>query len=214
MLSKSWRYVRAHVVLTPWVARLASWLQHFMPQSQHSRENRASSEPQYTRSKYKYLLINIYKKNISTNLLLSSKLPLRRNDRKPSQKSHTKAQSELTNYSKEDSSKLVHQHSWHMHLWWKRCMRTFEDQMLSNVWCFHVKYWAYLLSLLLGESVSDGVLDGGAWTLVDHRIPKRDLQEARDHQHQVRCVTQGDCHAPIILCCRRQSEREVPVITY
>lgn len=73
---------------------------------------------------------------------------------------------------------------------------------------------SYLLSLLFSESVSDGVLYGGAWTLVNHWIPKRDLQEARDHQDQVRCVTQGNCHAPIILCCRTQSQKEVLVITH
>lgn len=73
---------------------------------------------------------------------------------------------------------------------------------------FGVSFQAYLLPLLLSQSVGDGVLDGGARTLVDHRIPKRDLQEARDHQDQVRCVTQGDRHAPIVLRCRTQSEKK------
>lgn len=39
-----------------------------------------------------------------------------------------------------------------------------------------------------------------------HRIPKRDLQEAWHHQDQMRCVTQGNCHTPIILCCRKWSK--------
>lgn len=62
-----------------------------------------------------------------------------------------------------------------------------------------------LLSLLLTELVCDGVLDGGAGTLVDDRIPKRDLQEAADHQHQVGRETQGNRHAPIILHCRKKT---------
>lgn len=67
---------------------------------------------------------------------------------------------------------------------------------------------SYLLSLSFRESVSDGVLDRGAGALMHHRIPKRDLQEARHHQDQMRCVTQGNCHTPIILCCRKRSKEK------
>lgn len=59
---------------------------------------------------------------------------------------------------------------------------------------------SYLLSLLLSESVGDCVLDGRAWTFVDHRIPKRDLKETRDHQDQVCRVTQGNRHTPVVFC--------------
>lgn len=66
-----------------------------------------------------------------------------------------------------------------------------------------------LLSLLLAESVCDGVLDGGAWALMHHWIPERNLQEAWDHQDQMWGVTQSNCHTPIILCCRTKTMEKV-----
>lgn len=90
----------------------------------------------------------------------------------------------------------------HQHVWWMRCMQ------YDNIRCLVFPCWADLLSLLLSESVSDGVLDGGAGTFVDHWIPKRDLEEAGNHQDQVCCVSQGDSYAPIILCCRTQGKKK------
>lgn len=58
-----------------------------------------------------------------------------------------------------------------------------------------------LLSLLLAELVGDGVSDRRARASVYDGIPERNLQEARNHQHQVRRVAEGDCNTPIILCC-------------
>lgn len=49
---------------------------------------------------------------------------------------------------------------------------------------------------------------------MNHWIPKGDLQEARDHQDKVGRVTQCDCNAPIVLCCRTQSEKEDPVMSH
>lgn len=57
-----------------------------------------------------------------------------------------------------------------------------------------------LLSLLLAELVGDGVSDGRARAPMHDGIPERNLQEAGNHQHQVRRVAEGDCHTPIILC--------------
>ena len=42
---------------------------------------------------------------------------------------------------------------------------------------------------------------------MDHWISKRHLQEVGDHQDQVCRVTQGNCHTPIILCCRTKVNR-------
>jgi len=63
------------------------------------------------------------------------------------------------------------------------------------------------LPLLLVEPVGDGVLDGGARALVDDGVAQGHLEEAGDHQDQVRRVTQGDRHAAIILGCGEEGTR-------
>lgn len=58
----------------------------------------------------------------------------------------------------------------------------------------------FLLSLFLAELVGDGVSDGRARAPVHDGIPEWNLQEAGNHQHQVRRVAKGNRKTPIILC--------------